>query len=239
MPQCAMCSVKTRACTTEKGQGPDFCPTKNKEKIVAKANKEYKIPSVREFARKATIQEGQCYANRNFKPYVSHPVKPRVQEICEFAQKMGYRRLGIAFCEGLFKEARTLTEILKAQDFEVVSVVCKVGCTPKEALEIREEEKILIGEFESMCSPIAQAMVLNDAETDFNIVVGLCVGHDSLFFKYSKALTTVLVAKDRVLGHNPAAALYTSGSYYARLLRPGIDPPYKGKNNYSNSRENQ
>ena len=62
-------------------------------------------------------------------------------------------------------------------------------------------------------------------KTDFNILVGLCVGHDSLFFKYSEALTTVLIAKDRVLGHNPAAALYTTGSYYARLLRPGIDFP--------------
>jgi len=67
-------------------------------------------------------------------------------------------------------------------------------------------------------------MVLNDADTDFNVVLGLCVGHDSLFFKYSKAPVTVLVAKDRVLGHNPVAALYTTSSYYARLMRPGIDP---------------
>ena len=57
-----------------------------------------------------------------------------------------------------------------------------------------------------MCSPISQAMVLNDEGVDFNILMGLCVGHDSLFFRYSEALTTVLVVKDRVLGHNPAAA---------------------------------
>ena len=76
-----------------------------------------------------------------------------------------------------------------------------------------------------MCNPIMQAELLNDAETDFNILVGLCVGHDSLFFKYSDAMTTVLVAKDRVLGHNPAAALYTTSTYYARLLRKGIDVP--------------
>jgi uncharacterized metal-binding protein len=49
------------------------------------------------------------------------------------------------------------------------------------------------------------------------------VGHDSLFFKYTKALSTVLIVKDRVLAHNPAAALYTVGGYYARMLRPGID----------------
>ncbi len=225
IPECAVCSVKNRACTTPDGQGPSFCPTQNRKTVVEKANLEYENPAVREFARMASIQEGECYVDRHIKPYVSHPVKPRVQEICEFAKKMGFRKLGIAFCEGLFREARALSDILKAQGFEVVSVVCKVGATPKESLGIKEEEKILIGEFEAMCSPIAQAMVLNDAGTDFNIVVGLCVGHDSLFFKYSEAPVTVLVAKDRVLGHNPAAALYTSRSYYARLLRPGIDPP--------------
>jgi uncharacterized metal-binding protein len=48
-------------------------------------------------------------------------------------------------------------------------------------------------------------------------LIGLCVGHDSLFFKHSDAPVTVLVAKDRVLGHNPVAALYTSHSYYRRL----------------------
>ena len=71
-----------------------------------------------------------------------------------------------------------------------------------------------------MCSPITQAEILNDEGTDFNIVVGLCVGHDSLFFKYSQAPVTILVAKDRVFGHNPAAGLYLSGSsYYRKLLR--------------------
>jgi uncharacterized metal-binding protein len=171
----------------------------------------------------ASIQEAECYSNRDIKPYVSHPVKPRVQEICEFAKKMSYKKLGIAFCAGLQGEARALTAILKAQGFEVVSIICKVGCTPKEAIGIEQNEKIRIGEFEVMCSPIIQAYILNEEKTDFNILVGLCVGHDSLFFRYSKAFTTVLIAKDRVLAHNPVGALYTKGSYYRRLLRPGID----------------
>ncbi len=228
LPTCAVCAVSRRACTAEDGKGPVFCPTENRIEIVERANREYRKPEVRKFARMASIQEGECYANRHIKPYVSHPVKPRVQEVCEFAKKMGFRRLGIAFCIGLIREARALSEVLLAQGFDVVSVVCKVGRTPKESIGVRDEEKIRIGEFEAMCSPIAQALVLNDAGTDFNVVVGLCVGHDSLFFRYSEAPVTVLVAKDRVLGHNPAAALYTSGSYYARLLRPGIDPPEKG-----------
>jgi len=70
-----------------------------------------------------------------------------------------------------------------------------------------------------MCNPIAQAFVLNDEKTEFNIVMGLCVGHDSLFLKYSDAPCTVLAVKDRLLGHNPLAAIYTVDSYY-RSLKP-------------------
>lgn len=221
-PQCAKCSVKDKICRVEGGKGPKFCPTKNYGEIVESAVKEYERSEVREFARMASVQEAECYSNRHIQPYVLHPVKPRVQEICEFAKKMGYRKLGVASCSGLHSEAGILTGILEAQGFEVVSVICKVGRTPKETIGIREEEKIRIGKFEAMCSPIAQASILNEEKTDFNILVGLCVGHDSLFFKYSEALTTVLIAKDRVLGHNPAAALYTVGGYYARMLRPGI-----------------
>lgn len=220
MPRCAVCSEKERICRSEKGKGPEFCPTLNKREIIEKAVKEYKRPDIWEFARMASIQEAECYINRDKKPYVLHPVKPRVQEIIEFAQKMNYQKLGIAFCVGLHPEARSLNKILEVHGFQVASVVCKVGCTPKELIGIEEEEKINIGEFESMCSPIVQAKILNNEKTDLNILVGLCVGHDSLFFKYSEAPVTVLVAKDRVLGHNPAAALYTSNTYYARLVQP-------------------
>jgi uncharacterized metal-binding protein len=221
-PQCATCSVKDRICETEGGKGPQFCPTKHYRTAIEKAIKEYEKPEIREFARMASIQEGECYANRHTKPYVFHPVKPRIQEICEFAHKMGYQKLGLAFCGGLHAEARIVSDILTAQGFTPVSVMCKCGGVPKEAIGVTDEEKIRIGEFESMCNPIVQATILNEERTDFNILVGLCVGHDSLFLKYSEAYTTVLVAKDRVLGHNPAAALYTVSSYYARMLHPGF-----------------
>ena len=68
----------------------------------------------------------------------------------------------------------------------------------------------------AMCNPILQARLLNEAKTDLNVVIGLCVGHDSLFYKYSEAYVTTLVTKDRVTGNNPAAVLYTSGSYYKK-----------------------
>ena len=136
-----------------------------------------------------------------------------------FAQRIGAKRLGIASCVGLIREARMLQEILELNGFLVESVCCKVGSIPKEEIGLADEEKIRPGQFEALCSPIGQAMLLNEAETELNVLVGLCVGHDSLFFRHSEAPVTVLVAKDRVTGHNPAAVLYTSNSYYRRLKR--------------------
>ena len=83
---------------------------------------------------------------------------------------------------------------------------------------LREDEKVRPGTFEAACNPIAQAQLLNQAGTDMNILVGLCVGHDMLFTKYSDAPVTTLVAKDRVTGHNPVAVLYGQNHYYKRLL---------------------
>ena len=223
-PQCAECSVKVKKCeSVTNGKSPVFCPTKNYKSVIEKALKEYEKPEIREFARMASIQEGECYINRELKPYALHPSKSRVQEVCEFAEKMNYKKLGLAFCGGLCSEAHVFSDILNAQGFDVTSVMCKCGGIPKETIGLSDEEKINIGEgFEPMCNPIIQATILNEENTDFNILLGLCVGHDSLFFKYSSAFTTVLVAKDRLMGHNPAAALYTSGTYYRRLLRRGF-----------------
>jgi uncharacterized metal-binding protein len=220
--ECAKCAVKNKVCRTPQGEGPAFCPTLHQKPVIEKSLKEYAKPDIGIFAREASIQEAEGYGDRKKKPYLRHPIKPRIQETCEFAHRMGYRKLGVAFCAGLHKEAAALNQILEAQGFEVVSVVCKAGCTPKETIGIGDEDKVRIGEFESMCSPIAQAMLLNEEKTDFNILLGLCVGHDSLFLKYAQAYSTVLVTKDRVLAHNPAGALYTSGSYYERMLRKGF-----------------
>jgi uncharacterized metal-binding protein len=221
-PECAKCGQRTKACRSPEGQAPPFCPGVVEAGIVQSATRRYEAREIHEFARQASIQEAECYAGRGVPSYVPHPVKPRVQETCEFARRMGYRRLGVAFCAGLHDEARALVEILEAQGFDVVSVVCKVGGTPKETIGIRDDEKIRVGEFEPMCSPIAQAMILNEHETELNILVGLCVGHDSLFLKHAAAPTTVLVAKDRVLAHCPASALYTAHSYYPWLRRQGF-----------------
>lgn len=220
LPQCALCAVKNRICADPQGKGPAFCPTLNFPEVIERALGDYKVPGINEFARQATIQEGQCYANRGLiHPYVLYPVKTRIQETIEFAHKMSFERLGLAFCGGLRREARILSDILSLQGFSVASVICMVGRTPKEFLGIKDEQKVDVGEFEPMCSPIVQARILYTAKTEFNIIFGLCVGHDSLFMKYSNALCTTLVVKDRVTGHNPLAALNLDRSYYRRLKK--------------------
>jgi uncharacterized metal-binding protein len=219
---CASCALnpQEKVCFNPKGKGSKGCPTQRKKRLTAQTQKEYQLANIREFARQASIQEGECYAGRDKRPYVMHPTKPRILEICEFARKMRYTRLGLVFCVGLNKEAAIVAQILKNQGFETVSVVCKVGSIPKEEVGVKDNEKIFIGEHESMCNPILQAMIVNDARTDFNILIGLCVGHDSLFFKYAKAPTTVLAVKDRVTGHNPLGPIYLWGNYYSWLNRP-------------------
>ena len=221
-PNCASCNLPTfdRACVAEAGKSSKGCPTYTRKKVLEDSNKEYETAEVLEFARQASIQEAECYANRHERPYVMQPTKTRIAEICEFAEKMGYRRLGLAFCLGLVKEAGVVEEILKKNGFEVISVLCKAGRTAKEELGLTEEHKIFQGKLESMCNPIYQAKLLNHEKTDFNILLGLCVGHDSLFFKFAEAPTTVLAVKDRVTGHNPLAAIYLSGTYYQKLKTP-------------------
>jgi len=218
-PSCAKCGSIEKFCQVESGKGPIWCPTKKEKKMLKEALKKYDDPKFREFAKLASIQEGSCYINRDVKPFVMFPTKSRLEELIEFSHRMGYKKLGLAFCAGLTNEAFILSRILEGNRFEVVSVCCKVGRVPKERIGLKEEEKVKIGEFDAMCNPIMQAMILNRAKTDFNIMLGLCIGHDSLFLKFIDGLTTVFAVKDRITGHNPLAAIYTSHSYYKRMMK--------------------
>jgi uncharacterized metal-binding protein len=143
--------------------------------------------------------------------------KTRIEEIMDFAQRIKADKIGIAHCVGLMHEAKTTREIFIAGGFKVFTACCKMGSINKEKLGLKDEEKVRPGQYEALCNPIAQAKILEKAGSQLNVVLGLCVGHDTLFFAHSKVPVTVLIAKDRVLGHNPVAALYTHHSYYKRL----------------------
>lgn len=192
-------------CHYQDSRYPDFCLTSNINPDTYKRAMDFlNSPEDNRIAVAAAQVEYEGYGKRT-----------RVEEVIQFARKIGAKKLGIATCLGLIEESRTLTKILRNNGFEVYGVVCKCGATPKVDIGIPSEcEAVGV----NMCNPILQAELLNDANTDLNLIMGLCVGHDSLFIKHSNALCTSVVTKDRVLAHNPAAALYTSNMYYSRLF---------------------
>ena len=136
----------------------------------------------------------------------------RLEESVEFAKLLGTKKIGLAFCIGLAEEAK-LIEAYFAKFFEVHSVCCKVCAVEKNHLGL---EPIKDGAKEVMCNPKVQAAVLNKEATELNFTVGLCVGHDMLFTSASAAPVSCLVAKDRVMAHNPLGAVYSR--YWRRKL---------------------
>lgn len=199
---CIDCAVKN--CDKMDKTYPEFCLTTNMDQDVYKDAMDcYKEEENHNIMVAAAEVECDHYCQYT-----------RVEEIMAFAERIGAKKIGIATCVGLLKESRTLTAIFRKRGFTVFGITCKAGSTPKSDVGIPERcNKIGI----NMCNPILQAKMLNHAKTDLNVVVGLCVGHDSLFYKYSEAITTTMITKDRVLGHNPAAALYTADTYYKKL----------------------
>ena len=202
---CVDCGILN--CQTRDKEYPEFCLTAElTADTIDKVRKLYEI----EENNKVSVISAQI-ENEFYLRYT------RVEELIEFAKRMGYMKIGIATCVGLIEESRILARILRKNGFEVYGAVCKIGSFLKKDVGVAEEDMTRTGAV--MCNPIMQAEVLNQAETDFNVVMGLCVGHDSLFYKYSKALVTTLVAKDRVLAHNPVGALYQAKAYYRKLTQ--------------------
>ncbi len=209
-PFCAECSKQACFKHTIPEEAPAYCPSIAFDGVVDSTCKEFiEDAELRKLALAAARTEAAGYSKWT-----------RVEEIAHFARQIGAKKLGIATCVGLIEESRTAARIFRKHGFKVVSVCCKVGSVDKSEVGLGPEERVRQGQFEAICMPLAQAEILNQRQTDLNILVGLCVGHDSLFFKRSVAPVTVLVVKDRVTGHNPVAALYGCHFYFKRLLNP-------------------
>lgn len=194
---CASCGIK--ACKNNEENLANNCPNNKKEELkelkkLYQTEENFKIAQV---SAELSLPQGLT----------------RIEETMEFARRLGYKKLGLAFCSALSNEAKIIEKIFKYHGFEVESIMCKVGSLSREIVEL---EKINM----PMCNPIAQAKFLNEAHTDLNVVIGLCIGHDSLFFKYSNAPVTVLAVKDRILAHNPLGAVYLSESAYKKKMFP-------------------
>lgn len=204
---CAVLACRSR----DESKYPAFCLTEHvDQELLDDVVRVYQDDEEQgEIARVSAGIEGEFYGKLT-----------RVEETIEFIKRMGYKKIGIASCVGLMNETRMFAKILKANKINYYTVGCKIGAVDKTEIGIPNEKKLNRGcGHESMCNPIMQAKALEAQGTDFNIVIGLCVGHDTLFLRHSKAPTTVMIVKDRVLGHNPVAALYTATSMYSRFKK--------------------
>lgn len=206
MLTCADCAVL--ACYREGKEMPGNCPMRNPE-LFAESMEQYRDKDIGEFFRAAAAVEAEGYCKW-----------PRLKETIEFCRRMGYAKIGMAFCVGLRCEAKVIASLFRRHGFTMESVVCKTGGIAKSEAGIPREHHLKPDTYEAMCNPITQATLLNAAGTDFNIAVGLCVGHDSLFYRCSRAPVTTLITKDRVLAHNPAGAVYCAESYFRSNLQP-------------------
>lgn len=125
------------------------------------------------------------------------PGKNRLEEIKSFARRGNLKRIGIAHCISVQKEAERVKEYL-SDDFEVFSIDCKCGKIPNSEILGSESKGI-------SCNPAGQAQFLAENNTDMNIVMGLCIGHDIVFSSKSHAPSTTLLVKDREHKHNTMA----------------------------------
>ena len=143
-----------------------------------------------------------------------HDLWSRAQETIEFARELEVKKLGFACCVGLLREGKELVRIFRRAGFsDIVLVGCMIGGLKDTETGVPQEYGFPYG---ATCNPIAQAQILNREGTDLNVMVGLCIGHDTLFLKHAKAPVTIFAVKDRVACNNPTAVLF-SPFHRARL----------------------
>ncbi|TFF88256.1 MAG: DUF1847 domain-containing protein [Promethearchaeota archaeon] len=202
-PTCFKCNSINYCSVGRTSKILDNCPMKLYPEIEKKAKELYQEnEEVKKATRVASIVEAEGYIKW-----------PRLKDTIEYAKRMGYQKLGLAFCVGLINEAERVAEILEKYGFKVCGVCCKTGGLKKTEVGIPEEFTMksktgyTIGWI--TCNPVAQAMILNEVNTELNIICGLCVGHDITFTEISAAPVTTLIAKDRSMPHNPAGVLFS------------------------------
>lgn len=174
---------------------PGYCLATRFHDIVEQTKTEYSAPDAIDIYKAAGAVVTKGYGKW-----------PRIQEAIEFAKELKLSMIGLASCVALIRELGLVAELFTGAGFNVISAACQIGRVSPEARGVPE----LKGFRGVTCNPIAQAEILNSAGTQLNFLLGLCLGHDILFNRYSKAPVSTLIVKDRVTGQNPVAALYAS-----------------------------
>ena len=117
-------------CLSRKGSYPEFCPTAElTEDEINEVVSLYMNSCINKKVAVASAEiEGEFYGKYT-----------RVEEIIEFARRIGAKKIGIATCVGLIEESRIFARILRLNGFEVYGISCKVGSVNKTTIGVKEE----------------------------------------------------------------------------------------------------
>lgn len=185
--------VKQGCWRGDRGKIPAYCEANNYLDELDRSNKEYPKKGV------VDIYKAACVVRAH-----NDGMTPRIEEALLYAKELKLKRIGFAACVSMVTELDLLVKLFTKEGFEVYTAGCQIGGV--DAIERGVPE--VQGYSASWCHSIAQAEILNKEKTELNFILGLCMGHDILFSRYSQAPVSTLIVKDRVTGNNPAAALY-------------------------------
>ena len=189
------CLCRKMGCWRGDAEGtPPYCQANNYVAEIKKANEVYATPEV------VDIYTAACVVGKKNDGY-----RARIEEALDFTREMKFSRVGFAACVAFGRELEVIRRLFEKAGIEVFSAGCQIG---RSSATDRGLPHLEAYPDNSTCNPIAQAEILNDAETQLNFIIGLCMGHDILFTRHSKAPVSTLIVKDRLLGNNPAAAVY-------------------------------
>jgi uncharacterized metal-binding protein len=138
----------------------------------------------------------------------------RLSELIYFCLEMRYNKIGLAYCTDLEEPVEILVRVLR-RFFKVYPVCCKIGGEiMSDTMTSPPAESTHPTNRQVACNPSGQAAVLNQIETDINVLVGLCMGADCILSRQSDAPVTTLFVKDKSLANNPIGAVYSD--YYLK-----------------------
>lgn len=191
---CAICA--TQACLRgEIGRMPTTCPTRTLPEL----SRDAKPYLGAELHGEMLVADAAPFTPEG-------KLRNRVEELAFYAKEMGMKRIGVAFCVSMTKEAQRLGRFLREAGLEAELVCCRVGAIDYEEVGLVKAHP---ERFAASCNPIAQARLLNERKVDLIAMMGLCIGHDLILQRECEALVTTLVVKDRALDHHTIEALRT------------------------------
>lgn len=207
---CASCKMES-CFKGDKENMPKNCPMRCSEYMDSILSK-YDSPEIHKFYQATKM----CVGTED-----EHRYTPRTRAFIDLCKYMGYKKIGMAFCAMFWEEAELYAKILRRNGLEVVSACCLNGGFNETEHDVPLPEVCVKPGFDPACNPIGQAVLLNEQKTEFNVVIGLCLGHDSLFMKYSDAMCTVMAIKDVAMANgNPLNALKLYHNYPEIFMAP-------------------